>query len=860
LQWKGAIALAPSVSSEGEFTIENVQAKRVVDLLGDALPFGVTGGVIRVGGSYSLNLGATTDLEISLPEVEVVDVGLHAPGIDEDWVKLPRVLASGTTVSTTELRVDIQRIDLDAVTVKAWLNEDGSVNLTSLFARASGADRADPVAPAVPTSTEPAAPFGAAADIEPAAPDGPASPPSEPPETAQWQLGIGEVSLDAAIDIEDRMIAAGTLTRVAPLHVTVRDVGLDLSRAVPIEVAATINDHAVVKAMGSVTPQPLAATLDLTVDDARMQIMQPYILPLADLTITGGILSASGRATLAPPGGEGPELGYDGDMTIRGFKSVDNALEEDFINFDLLKLSKLSYSMAPDALSIDQIRVRKPYARVIISQNQVINIQAVLDPEGAAAGLAQREAAAAEEARSGDGGQSAKKSKTAAADTPKESATRTVASESGMPIKIREVLLENGEMNFSDYFVQPNFSANVIDLNGRIKGMSSDPKSRAEVDLKGDLGKFSPVTIAGELQPFAFDSFTDIHMTFADIPLPLFNPYSGRLAGFNIARGMLTTELDYLIQDRALHADHHIVIDQLEWGEATQSKDAVSLPVKLATSLLKDADGVIDLNVPVEGTLDDPTFKIGPIVWQIIRNLITKAVTAPFKFLGSLFEGAEEAQFVEFQPGEAALPSEAASRLGALAGALTKRPGLRIEVPIGALPEVDGPALLEIRYQTALATTAENRQLRKGKAEDALKAYDALSDGTKASVLEKILKKQTGTVPPIPASPQPPPGTSRKEAKALEEAAAVEFLEQQVRSSLEVTEVDFDKLGEARASSIRAVLLEGTGIDPGRVLPTRSGKVTAEGGRVRFELGIDSGAVTESSPAPAESTPVPEPG
>jgi len=84
------------------------------------------------------------------------------------------------------------------------------------------------------------------------------------------------------------------------------------------------------------------------------------------------------------------------------------------------------------------------------------------------------------------------------------------------------------------------------------------------------------------------------------------------------------------------------------------------LPVKFATSLLKDRNGVISLDVPVGGTLDDPTFRIGPIVWQVIKNIIVKAVTAPFALLGSLFEGAEEAQFV----GRTSLPGRARDGTG----------------------------------------------------------------------------------------------------------------------------------------------------------------------------------------------------
>ena len=54
--------------------------------------------------------------------------------------------------------------------------------------------------------------------------------------------------------------------------------------------------------------------------------------------------------------------------------------------------------------------------------------------------------------------------------------------------------------------------------------------------------------------------------------------------------------------------------------------------MKLAVALLKDRDGVIDLNVPVTGSLDDPKFRLGPIIWKVFVNILEKAVTAPFAF------------------------------------------------------------------------------------------------------------------------------------------------------------------------------------------------------------------------------------
>ncbi len=374
------------------------------------------------------------------------------------------------------------------------------------------------------------------------------------------------------------------------------------------------------------------------------------MLPVADLTVHDGWLAFAGDLKLRPPGHKDPEVTFDGGMSVDHFKSTDNTLNQDFINLSLLQLQKIHYTQHPDLLKIDRILVREPYARVIISREQVLNISAVLDPQGAKQAMAEfrakqtklasetpadkrarvkREQALAAQAKN-DKEAKDKKDKELRANAATRLAMTTNTPEPELiPIRIRELKVEAGRMNFSDYSVPPDFNAVIQDLKGTVTSLSSARDSRAKVDLSGNLGEFSPVTIQGELQPFQFDHYTDIAFDFQNIALPIFNPYSGKFAGYSIAKGKLSTQLHYLVQDRKLDAKHKIRIEQLEWGAPTATKGEAGLPVKFATWLLKDSDGVIDLDVPVTGTLDDPKFRIGPIVWQIIKNLIVKAVTRP---------------------------------------------------------------------------------------------------------------------------------------------------------------------------------------------------------------------------------------
>jgi hypothetical protein len=542
-------------------------------------------------------------------------------------------------------------------------------------------------------------------------------------------------------------------------------------------------------------------------------------------------------------------MSFDGEVTIDGFKSVDNALGKDLVNFRQVALGKLSVAMGPDAVSIDTITVSEPFARVIISPERVINIAAVLDPKGTAAALEARRAQAASEARMTPAEKRRREKEIEQAESKAAKARKASGGAAappalaplpaeGMPIRIREVRIDNGTMDFTDLYVQPNFAAEIVRLGGSLTGLSSDPASHAKVDLKGAVDEYSPVTISGEIQPFAFERYTDIGLKFENISLPIFNPYSGQLAGYAIAKGKLTTDLHYLIQDRKLDAQHKIRIDQLEWGEETAAKGEATLPVKFATALLKDRNGVIELDIPVTGSIDDPKFRIGPIVWQVIKNILVKAVTAPFALLGSLFAGAEEAQFVDFAPGSAALDPASAGRLAALSKSLVEKPAIKLDVPIGALAQIDGPALAARAYDQQLAD-AMMAMPAKGRTEgEAALSFESLEPDDRIAVLSAMVRKQTGSDPQVPEPPTPPEGASRGEAKAMGQASTIEYLEKTARAAVKVPDTELGALGEARAAAVQHALLDGGTLEPTRVFLTKSGKVTPQDGKVRLELSL----------------------
>ncbi|HVN42904.1 MAG TPA: DUF748 domain-containing protein, partial [Steroidobacteraceae bacterium] len=660
-----------------------------------------------------------------------------------------------------------------------------------------------------------------------------ATPATAPP----WKVSLGEFAIrDAGVDIQDRTVSPVATFALAPISLGVKNISLDLAQPLPVDFDLRINGTGHLSGSGRVTPQPLAADVTLALEGFELRDVQPYAGAKTGLVIGSGTLGIKGALAVRPPQTAQPNLSFTGDVTLSGFGSVDSELHEPFVKFDRVELGHLRYAMAPDGLSIDRIRIVRPFGRVSISADQVLNVAAVIDPEGTAKALAERKAAQAAQASAPP----TKKGQRAAAPALAAARSGPAAKGNAMPMRIGEAQIEQGEMDFSDFSVSPNFAARITGLQGKVTGMTTEPKARAKLDLRGKVGDFSPVIITGELQPFAFDRYTDIGMKFENISLPIFNPYSGKFAGYNIAQGKLTTDLHYHIENRKLDAKHHIRIDQLEWGEATAVKAEASLPVKFATALLKDVDGVINLDIPIQGTLDDPSFRIGPIVWQVIKNILTKAVTAPFRALAGLFKGAEEAQFIDFAPGQSALEAAAAERLAGLGKTLAAKRDLRVKIPLGGSPELDGPALTDRRYTAALEVATRKVLLGKKAAPDKpTPSFESLDPDKRIEVLSALLQNLTGAPPAIAPPPAAPEGTSRKDAKAMAAAATLEALKKEARAHLAPEPLDFDQLAQARADAIQHALLDDTGLDPQRVFVTKSSAVTAKDGQVRLELGME---------------------
>jgi hypothetical protein len=427
-----------------------------------------------------------------------------------------------------------------------------------------------------------------------------------------------------------------------------------------------------------VQPQPLEA--DLHVKTTRLDVvpLQALVTVPLNVRVTHALLSADGRMRYREQRPQ-PLMSYRGELTLGRVRVLDKLSNDDFLRWHALSASGLDMRLGAGTphVAVAGLALSEFYARVIINPSGRLNLQDVVSGPAATPVSVTR----------------AQRTPTAPAQPAPTAPTAPPAD-----IHIGGITLARGQLNYTDNFIKPNYSANVTQLDGRIGAFGTTAGNPpATLTLQGQLDDNAPINIDGSINPLAPMAFLDVKAKATGVELTHLSPYSGKYAGYPITSGRLTVDVNYLLDQGKLTADNHFFIEQLTFGDRIDGAGISHLPVKLAVALLKNAQGQIDLHIPVSGSLDDPQFSVGSLVWRAFANLIGRAVTSPFRLLASLGGGHQpDLGYVEFAPGSSVLDATAQSRLSQLVQLLADKPALNLDITGRIDPEFDENGLRRV--------------------------------------------------------------------------------------------------------------------------------------------------------------------
>jgi len=522
----------------------------------------------------------------------------------------------------------------------------------------------------------------------PAASPAPASNASASP----FRFNLAEFALtDGKVRFVDRSPGKPVSLALAKMSISVNDLG-NGGETAKVRLATALGGKGRFGYEGSLQLVPVRTEGELELVGLRVDAFAPYIEQLLNVVVTSGAFSTRGRLAVGVPEGGPLQMSYRADAGVSAFASLDQATSQDLLNWKLLAVKGIDFQLAPLKVGIGEITLTELYSRLIVNPDGTLNWRGV--PK-----------------------------QTEAVSAPPAPVAERAPAGPAPDIHLGKIVLHAGRINFTDYFIRPNYTVMLTDVEASMTEMTAEKSS--DVSLAARIHQTSPVEVAGKVNVLSPQLVLDMKASARDIQLSDMTAYSAKYAGYGIEKGTLSVRLSYVVHDRKLEAQNNVYLDQLTFGEKVDSPTATRLPVHFAVALLKDKNGVIDVNLPVGGSLDDPKFSVGGVIVQVLVNLVEKAVTAPFAAIGSMFGGGQELAFVEFAPGSAAVDEAQEAKLAKLAKALNERPGLRLEVG----GRIDAQA-----DRAALQREAVDQQVLAAKASESENARVAAAGGAEPKV------------------------------------------------------------------------------------------------------------------------------
>jgi hypothetical protein len=501
-------------------------------------------------------------------------------------------------------------------------------------------------------------------------------------------------------------------TKLGAIYVTAK--GIDSKKRTSLKYRASLrlNRKGKITARGRLQHTPLYHKGSLNVDTVQLNDFNAYVNQDHYIDLKRGELSLKSSIIYAPSKKKA-DLHVDGNVDIRDFV-LENALDESvLLAWNRIEVAPFLFEHNPNKLFVKEVLVDGFYANAIIDQNRTMNF--------------------------------AKLSKHPV--TVDENSTQSDSNETKepFPMQIVKVQLSQSSANFADYSLPLKFEAYIHDFGGNIYGISSNKNEKTQLELNGVVNKYGSAKLKGAFNAAAVEEYTDINLVFRNINLVNMSPYSGKFIGQKISNGKLFLDLNYDIVKSQMKGENSIIVKKLELGEEVESPDAVDVPLGLAIALLEDSDGVIDLELPVSGDMNNPEFSYGHIVFQAFFNLLTKAVTAPFSLLGSMLGiDGDALEYVEFEPSSSSLLPPEKEKLDKLSKALIKRPKLQLELHGSYNKLRDTTALQHVKLlNIAVAKAKKEGELFKGDARLELleDLYEEIIGDDKLDALQEHLEK-----------------------------------------------------------------------------------------------------------------------
>ncbi|MGH8765501.1 MAG: DUF748 domain-containing protein [Burkholderiales bacterium] len=510
-----------------------------------------------------------------------------------------------------------------------------------------------------------------------------------------WRTALEELQVNGMrVAVSDRSFGEPIAYDVRDLRLALHGFASDGQKPVKFEAALRLEQGGALSANGTAKIAGDEVDLRAKIERINLKPLQPALATRANVTLVSADASADVKLSYRKRGDK-HSLHLGGSARVDNFLLNYAASNERLIAWKAVTATGLSLGLQPNQLKVEEARVLGLDAKIVVYKDRSTNIAKAVIVQQANAGAGKAE-------------------------------LKTADTEALFPVTVARVRIEGGDVDFADLSLVLPFGTRVNQLAGVMEGISTNRQSRATLKVEGRVDEYGLARAEGGVKPFQPTDFMDIAVQFRNVDMPPLSPYSATFAGRRIASGKLSLDLKYKIDQGKLAGDNRVVLEKFTLGEKVDSPSALDLPLDLAVALLTDGDGKIDLTLPVSGDVNDPKFDTGAVIWQAVKIVLTKIVTAPFRALGALFGGGdgEKLEAISFDPGRAALLPPEQEKLKHVAEGLRKRPQLRL-VAEGQTGPADRAALQQRDVALAVAAKLGRAAPAPGAAVDPVNVTDA---------------------------------------------------------------------------------------------------------------------------------------
>ncbi len=591
-------------------------------------------------------------------------------------------------------------------------------------------------------------------------------------EEEPWEIFIQKFELERLhLLISDRAVSPPGETRIDSFSVTVTNLRFNSSDTSDFYLTSNLRYGGSFSLSGNFSMTPLKADLKFTLEQANLKPLAPYLAQFADLRLDDGLLSIDANIKIDEPNpSEKMDVSFSANTSITNFILYDTKHDERFLEWNSLTVTDITGQLNPMQVSINEVNMQNLYTRIAIAEDKSINLIEVLKESPVLV----------------DSGQTSDTMFIKSADNENE--------QMNFNYDISKITIENSEMYFSDFSLPLKFASKIHQLNGSIDGFSSANPLGAEIKLEGTVDEYGHAKITGKMDPFDPIAYSNIKMNFHNIELTNLTPYTVEFLGYEVESGKLSLDISYKIDKGILTSYNKIFLNKFTLGDEYEGQEGLGLPIKLAIALLKDADGNIDLDLEVEGDLNDPETDTGALVWWAVKRVLTTIVTAPFRFLGGLLGiGGEELESVDFEVGSSELENHQFEKMINLSKIMAERPEIVLEI-YGAVDTItDGLAMREAKFDSIY-----NQKLMGGRSDSTVKRTS--TDYTKGQqILEEIfVKAYNDSLLNLVRIRHSVDSVGSGDLRNY-----LEELKEKIVSVQQVTEIEFQKLATARAEAIK---------------------------------------------------------